>query len=106
VIHRVHIRGRGRVQLPAFGLTDAEHRVEKEITRLWPQALIQVLEVARGGGDPRIVEEFTISYRIEGALEVEAPSLEAARRAAFREARRKLADSRYLRTEWESPERP
>lgn len=106
MIHRVSVRGRGRVELPAFGLTDAEHRVEKEIARLWPEALVQVLEVARGEGDPRIVEEFTVTYRIEGALEVDAPSLDAARRATFRAARRKLADSRYYRTEWESPERP
>jgi hypothetical protein len=106
VILRVPIRGRGRAQLPAYGLTDAEHRVEKEITQLWPEAVVQVLEVGRGGDDPRIVEEFTISYRIDGALDVDAPSPEEARRAAFREARRKLADSRYHRTEWESPERP
>jgi hypothetical protein len=106
VEHEIRVRGRGRVQLPAYGLADAEHRVEKEISRLWPGTLVQVLDVARGEGEARIVEEFTVAYRLENTLRVEADSPESARAAAFRAARALLADSRYFRTEWESPDRP
>jgi hypothetical protein len=106
VEHEVRIRGRGRVQLPAYGLADAEHRVEKEISRLLPTARVQVLDVARAEGGRRIVEEFTVSYRLDDTLRVEATSPDAARTAAFRRARDLIADSRYFRTEWESPKGP
>jgi hypothetical protein len=106
VEHEVRVRGRGRVRLPAYGLADAEHRVEKELSRLWPGTLVQVLDVSRGEGGVRIVEEFTVTYRLENTLRVEAGSPESARTAAFRAARALLADSRYARTEWESPNRP
>ena len=100
------VRGRGRVQLPAYGIADAEHRVEKELSRLWPDALVQVIDVSRGEGGARIVEEFTVTYLLSGTLRVEAATVAVAPAAAFRRARERLADSRFLRTEWESPTRP
>jgi hypothetical protein len=54
------------------------------------------------GGEPRIVEEFSLSYRIDAVLEMEAEDEAAARRAAFRTARDRLASSRYRKTAWEA----
>ena len=100
---RVRIRGRGRVQIPAYGVADAEHLVEKELRRLWPQAQVRVGNISRAG-DQRIVEEFAVGYLVEGALEVYAPKAEEAPGAAFRQARGMLAGGRYRRTEWEEVE--
>jgi hypothetical protein len=105
VEYEVPVRGRGRVQLPAYGIADAEHRVEKELSRLWPAALVQVLDVARAEGGVRIVEEFSVTYLLSGTLRVEAATAAVAPAAAFRRARELLADSRFLRTEWENPVR-
>lgn len=101
--YEIRVRGEGRVQLPAYGLADAEHRVEKELSRLWPGATIRVLDVSRGRDGARIVEEFTVIYRIDGVVNVEVPSPNETLRAAFRRARERLADSRYFHTQWESP---
>lgn len=98
----VRIRGTGRVVVAAYGLADAEHLVEKELRRRWPEARVEVTNVARPGGDARIVEEFEVAYRLEGALTVEAATRDDAPKAAFRRARELLEGSRYARTEWES----
>jgi hypothetical protein len=96
----VSVRGVGRISAAAYGVADAEHLVEKEIARAWPAARVEVLEVGRGSVG-RIVEEFTVAYRVSGDIRVSAESTNQARRAAFRRARELLADSRYARTEWE-----
>lgn len=88
----------------AYGLADAEHLVEKEIARLWPQARTRITAVERTGEGEQIAEEFLISYRLVGAVVVEAPSREEARRAAFRQARQRFADTRYWKTAWETRE--
>ena len=98
----VPLRGTGRVEVAAYGVADAEHLVQKELERLWPGARVRVLEVRRAGEEPLIVEEFEVSYRIDVAVEVEAPSSEAAPREAFRLARGRLAGSRYARTSFEA----
>lgn len=95
----VPVRGRGRVSVAAFGIADAEHLVQKEIRRAWPDARIDVLGVTRTA-DPRIVEELSVEYLVSGALEVEAVSDEKAASPAFRQARRLLSDTRYRLTEW------
>lgn len=99
------MRGRGRVVVPAYGVADAEHLVEKELTRLWPGARVRIERIARAGGG-RVVEEFEIAYRLEGEQEVEVERLEEAPAAAFRELNRRLEGSRYGRIEWERPPPP
>ena len=95
----VRIRGEGTVDVAAHGLADAEHLLEKEMRALWPGARIVVIRVSRGG-EPRIVEEFSLSYRIEASVEAEGEDEAALRRAAFRSARERLAGSRYRNTSW------
>ena len=53
--HAVAVRGTGRVELPAYGLADAEHQVEKELRALWPGATVEVTDVARTDPAARIV---------------------------------------------------
>lgn len=96
----VRVRGRGRAIVAAYGVADAEHLVEKELTRLWPGARVTIEAISRAGGG-RVVEEFEVSYRVEGTRGVEAEAGENAASAAFRELRALLAGTRFARTEWE-----
>lgn len=96
----VEVRGRGRVRLPAYGVADAQHRVEKEIVQAWPDARVDVVEIGRVG-ESRIVEEFAVTYRIAARVDVSAESAQTAAGAAFRRARSLLSGTRYARTEWE-----
>lgn len=101
--HReVAVKGGARVELAAYGLADAEHTVEKELRALWPGARIDVLEVARLGDEPRIVEMFAVRYRVRGSVPVEAEGDDEARRAAFRHLRARFAGSRHARIAWEA----
>jgi hypothetical protein len=99
VLRAVRVRGLGRVVVPAHGVADAEHLVEKELTRLWPQGRVRIERVARAGGG-RVVEEFAIDYRLEGEREVQVERPEDAPAAAFRELNGLLEGSRYQRIEW------
>jgi hypothetical protein len=91
----VAVKGTGRVSLAAYGIADAEHQVEKELRRLWPDARVDVLDVSRMDERARIVEEFTVRYRVRGSVEVEAETEEEVRRAGFRAVRERFASSRY-----------
>lgn len=99
--HRVRLRGTGRVEVAAYGLADAEHLVEKEIGRAWPEARVEIRDVTRTGVG-RIAEELSVLYRVEAVMEVEAGTREAATREALREARRRLEGTRYARIAWEA----
>jgi hypothetical protein len=101
VQHRIAVRGTGRVELPGYGLADAEHQVEKEIRALWPDAAVDVLDVARADEASRIVEEFRVRYRVRAAVSVEADTAADARRSALRLLRERFAGSRYGRVAWE-----
>lgn len=94
--------GTARVELAAYGVADAEHQVEKELRELWPEARVDLLEVARTLPEPRIVEEFAVRYRIRGTVPVEAESDEDARRAAFRTLRQRFAGTRHDRVAWDA----
>jgi hypothetical protein len=96
----VPIRGAGRVTVAAFGVADAEHLVEKELARAWPEARITVVQVRREGQN-RIVEEFAVDYRLTATVHVEADEARQAKGAAFRRARDRLAGTRYHLTEWD-----
>ena len=98
---RVRLRGRGKVEVAAYGIADAEHLVEKELRRLWPDARVTVARIDRSGA-PRIVEEFAVRYLLEGTLEVEADSAAEAPAVGFRRMREVVAQSRYRRAEWEA----
>ena len=89
------------MEVAGYGVADAEHLVEKELGRLWPDGRVTVANIAREG-PPRIVEEFEVEYRLDGTVEVEAESPEEAPREAFRELRRRVGGSRYARTAWEA----
>ncbi len=97
----MRVRGTGRVEVAAYGLADAEHRVGKELGRLWPEAQVEVLEVGRTADEPRIVEDLSVSYRLEAEVEVDAPTRKQAPGEAFRLARGLLRGSRYARTAFE-----
>jgi len=99
--HTVALRGAGRVELAAYGLADAEHQVEKELRALWPDAAIDVLDVARADERSRIVEEFLVRYRVRAAVPVDADSADDARKTALRLLRERFAGSRYERVSWE-----
>lgn len=96
--------GSGRVELAAYGVADAEHQIEKEITRAWPEARVQVTEVGRTAHSGRIVEEFAVGYRVQGTVEVAASSPNEARKQALRELRERFAPTRFARLEWERVE--
>ena len=96
------MRGSARVELAAYGVADAEHQVEKELRELWPDARVDLLEVARTLPEPRIVEEFAVRYRIRGTVAVDAESDEDARRAAVRALRERFAGTRHERVAWEA----
>ncbi|CAN5868769.1 hypothetical protein BH20GEM3_BH20GEM3_05850 [soil metagenome] len=102
--HRVRLRGAGRVELPAYGVADAEHQIEKEITHAWPDARVDVTEIGRAMHSGRIVEEFTVGYRVQGTLQVAATSATEARTLALRELRRRFAPTRFGRVTWEQVE--
>ncbi len=99
--HTVAVKGGGRVELPAYGLADAEHQVEKEIRAVWPEAVVDVLDVARTEDGGRIVEEFAVRYRVRGAVSVDAPNPDEARRAALRHLRERFAGTRHARIAWD-----
>ncbi|HEX7241835.1 MAG TPA: hypothetical protein VF263_16255 [Longimicrobiaceae bacterium] len=97
----VRARGRGRVSLPAHGMADAEHQVEKEVLRAWPESRVEVLEVARAeeeGG--RIVQEFAVAYQVDATVRLDADSPDEARREALRRLRAAFAETRHRRIEW------
>lgn len=98
-VRTVRARGRGRVEVPAYGVADAEHQVEKEILRAWPDARVEVLEIGRAGAS-RIVEEFAVAYRVEAVVRVEADAPDEARREALRRLRAAFEGTRHRHVEW------
>jgi hypothetical protein len=104
VKYRVRVRGSGRSELAAYGVSDAEHQVEKQIRRLWPEARVYVREVRRIGAESRIAEEFQVEYRLEGFVHLEAGSSDQARREAFRQARERFAGTHYWTIAWDTAE--
>ncbi|MET0397796.1 MAG: hypothetical protein ABW277_13280 [Longimicrobiaceae bacterium] len=98
--YTVRAEGRGRAELPAYGLADAEHQVEKEIVRALPVARVEVAEVQRTEAAGRIVEEFRVGYRVLVDVAVDADSADAARREALRRLRAALEGTRHRRIQW------
>ncbi len=96
------MRGSARVELAAYGVADAEHQVEKELRELWPEARVDLVDVARTLPEPRIVEEFAVRYRVGGIVVVEAESEADARRAAFRTLRERFAGTRHGSIAWDA----
>jgi len=97
----VKVAGAGTVELAAYGIADAEHRVEKEIRRLIPSASVAIASVERPTDSSRIVEEFSVTYRLRLTVSIDARDDAAAASAAFRSVRESLAGTRYDRTRWE-----
>ncbi len=99
--YRIRLSGRGRVEVAAYGTADAEHLVEKEILRAWPDARVEVLQISRPEGHARIAEEFTVRYRVYAVVQRPAVTATAAARDALRAARERFRNTRYRGTEWE-----
>lgn len=99
--YSVRLLGRGQTQLAALGLADAEHRVETELARQWPDASIHVTDIQRTHAESRIAEEFAVAYLLRATVTVDAPDADAARGTAFRAARRTLERSRFWTVRWE-----
>lgn len=98
----MEVRGSGRVELPAYGLADAEHQVEKEIRALWPDAAaVEVTDVSRTDEASRIVEEFRVRYRVRGVVPAAADTEAEARKAALRTMRDRFIGTRFERITWE-----
>lgn len=95
------VAGAGSVEVAAYGIADAEHRVEKEIHKLLPSARVAIAAVERPADSSRIVEDFSVTFRLRLTVAVEAEDAEAAASAAFRATRESLAGTRYDRTRWE-----
>jgi hypothetical protein len=106
VEHTVRLRSTGVVEVPAYGLADAEHQVEKEIRAAWPGVRVEILDVSRPGGPPRIVEELRVRYRVTGSVMVDADSSAAALREALRTLRDRFSPTRYHRIEWQPVDPP
>jgi hypothetical protein len=98
--YRVRAHGRGRAELPAYGLADAEHQVEKELLRAWPDARVDVSEVQRAEAAGRIVEEFVVAYAVTATVPVDAATPDEARREALRRLREAFDGTRHRRIEW------
>jgi hypothetical protein len=101
---RVTVRGTGRVVLPAYGLADAEHQVEKELAEAWPGCRVDVLDVARTDDRARIVEEFALRYRVRGTVALAAPTPKEARTAALRSLRERFGGTRFAGVAWDVEE--
>ena len=100
-LREVAVKGTARVELAAYGVADAEHQVEREVTERWPGARVTLLEVARTDPGPRIVEEFAVRYAVRGTVTVSAETDADARRAAFRQLRERFAGTRHAHLAWE-----
>jgi len=100
----VAVKGGGRAELAAYGIADAENQAEKELRAAWPGSRVDVVEVAKTGGAPRIVEEFAVRYRVSGTMTVEAESADEARRAALRALRERFHETRFSRVVWDPAE--
>lgn len=99
----VRVSGRGAVELPGYGVADAEHRLEKELAAALPTATLRIEEIRRRDPAPRIVEEYEIRFRLTATFEVEETDEEKRVRAAFAAGREALRGTRFEKVAWEKP---
>lgn len=97
---RVRVHGRGAVEIPGYGLADAEHRLEKELKTILSGGIVQVQQIRRTDPEPRIVESYLISFSVVIELEVEPVEEGKVERAAYGAARERVRSSRFERVEW------
>jgi hypothetical protein len=100
----IRVRGSGRAEVTANSIADAEHRVEKEIGRLWDGVRVRIRGVAWLDEAERITGEYDVEYGLEGSVEVDAEDSETARTTAYRQARERFAGTRYWLVAWDSAE--
>lgn len=98
---RIRLKGTGTVTLAAQGTVDAERTLAKEASRALPGSVVDVREIRRMDEEPRIVEDFALTYILTTEVEVESADEKSARTAAFRTARRALEGTRFARVAWE-----
>jgi hypothetical protein len=95
------LHGTGSVEIPAFGVADAEARLEKELHRAAPDAIIRIDEIRRAENTPRIVETFAVTFRLVLAIQLDIDDAGSAERAAFAAVRARLRGTRFARVAWE-----
>ena len=95
------------MEVPAYGLADAEAQVEKELRDALPEATVEILDIRRVDGGRRIVETFLVSYRVrlEREREVEGPGEATAIRECLRQVRVATHGTRFHRIAWEARSR-
>lgn len=97
---RVRVTGEGRVQVPGYGIADAEDRIEKDVRALFPTGLFRILQTRRTDPEPKIVETFEVEYRVVVAVEVDPDETEKMRRKAFGMVRDTVLGSRIQQIQW------
>ena len=99
----VRITGRGAVELPGYGVADAEHQLEKELAAALPTAKLRVDQIRRLDAAPRIVEEFQIRFTLTATVEVDLAEDgdDKRARAAFAAGRAALEGTRFGKIAWE-----
>lgn len=98
----MRLRGTGRVEVPAYGIADAEAQVEKELRRVLPGVRIEIPDVARLDAGERIVETFLVAYRVHVETKQEALNEAGALRQALHATRGATAGTRFHRITWET----
>lgn len=97
---RITLTGEGRLEIPGYGIADAEDRLEKDVRALFPDALFRILQTRRTDPEPKIVETFEVEYRVVVAIEVDPDEPEKMRRKAFAKAREAVLGSRIEQIGW------
>lgn len=100
---RLRVRGQGSAEVAAYGIADAEHQVEKELSAAWPGAAVVVVEIERPAAERRLVEEFVVRYTVAGEMQGEGDSVAEAHRDALRRLRATFAGTRHHRIAWDPP---
>jgi hypothetical protein len=95
------LHGTGFVEIPAYGVADAEARLEKELHRAAPNATIRIDEIRRPEDTTRIVETFAITFRLVLTIEIDVDDPRSAERAAFASGRAVLRGTRFERVAWD-----
>lgn len=96
------VTGSGRAEVPAYGIADAEHQLEKELKGVDPAAGIRITQTRRTDLRQRIVEEFELSYLLTVSVVVsrDRESAEEACKAAFAAARQLVEGTRFRGVRW------
>jgi hypothetical protein len=103
VSFRIELVGHARVPITAVGLGDAEQQVEKLVRSRCAECRVDVLEVRRLGGVPRIADEYLVVCRLRVVETVLAESRGTAQRNVLLRTRERFVGTALAATIWEIP---